>query len=166
MPAIGAFIRSTIIVLMMSAVSGCDEPAPSDRVPDDQIRSVRQLHDSLALPPSATNVWNFENRFQDAIQLLRFDASLQDARHFARTVLRRDPVPGQPRAGIIGSSTDREWWLSSYPPGGEGGRFDELGGGTTLILQPMGDRARIWLVSSDTCIRPRSCLRWNSKNRD
>lgn len=152
-------------VLIALAASGCADEDALAKVPADEIQSVWHLNTGLPLPASASNVWNFENKFLDAIQLLRFDASVTDARRFARAVLHKDPVPGQPPLFMMGDRR-RSWWIQRYPAGGEGGRFEEVARATTsLILLPVGDRARVWVVSFDTCSRPHACLSWRSTSR-
>lgn len=155
-----------LILVVVPFALGCGACSErSDQVPPAEIQNIRHLSTGLPLPQSASNVWHFENKFQDAIQLLRFDASLADARRFARAVLRGNPVRGQPPIGRM--AADYDWWIRAYPPGGEGGEFQDYPyGEVVLILQPTGDRARIWVLTGDNCDRPQACTWWLPGNRD
>lgn len=117
------------------------------QIPPDQIAAVRLLESDIRLPPSASEVWVYESRFQDADQLLRFDSSLDDARSFSRAVLERPAMPGEdPHFTYLGQG--RDWWIREYPAGAEGGVVNRPGAHRKLVLVPMGGRARIWLSIS------------------
>lgn len=127
-----------------------------DRVPLEQIQNVRHLSTGLPLPPSATDVWNLDVRFQDAQQLLRFDAAPAEARRFVRAVLRRDPVPGEPGSRI--AFLRDHWWLHSYPAGGEGGHYEDGHAIVDVVMAPVDGRMRVWVFSGDDCEELYACV--------
>jgi hypothetical protein len=99
------------------------------------------------LPPHATEVYVDERSFLDSYQMLRFDAPMEEARTFATAVLGRPAAVGEDPY-FTGFGAHHEWWLREYPPNGEGGRAQAPGRIVKLVLQPIGDRARIWMVIS------------------
>ena len=153
------YARLMAAPMLILCCAGCD--ADYDQVPLEQFQNVRHLSTGLPLPPSASNVWNNEHKFQDATQRLRFDASIADARRFARAILRREPVAGEPELYNMWANGELDWWIDAYPPAGVGGRLNDYPNGSTfLVLQPMGDRARVWIATWDNCDRPQSCISW------
>lgn len=138
---------SKMLLAVVALSAGCGgNIANQGQVPLNEVASVRLLHSEVALPASAANVWINEQTFQDSYQMLRFDASEADARAFVRSVLGRDTIRGEdPHFGEFGRGHD--WWLRDYPADAEGGSSRERHPAVKVVLLPMGDRARIWMLS-------------------
>ena len=149
-------VRAWIILAFLLGFSACGDDAPRGDdeargalVAQDQVRSIRVLGVQTGLPPSARQVWLYENSWLDAIQMLRFDASLSDARTFARSVLGRETLAGEdPRLHNIGR--EYPWWIRGYPKGAEGGSRNENGLLIDVVLVPNGDQARVWILVSQS----------------
>jgi hypothetical protein len=98
----------------------------------------------LALPKSARNVWVWDAAFLDQMQLVRFDANLIEARAFAAAALGHPPMPGSdPLFEHHGRKL--KFWLRQYPQNGEGGKNDASSPYVELVLQPVGQSARVWV---------------------
>lgn len=135
-----------MVVAAMLAVSCAEASVPDAPLPPDEVAKVRVAVSGARLPQSASDVRLYEARFLDGIQMLRFDASLADARSFARSALGRDAVPGEdPQNLYVGA--EQEWWLDSFPEGAEGGAKRDNAGSVEIVLLPRGERATIWMMA-------------------
>ena len=138
------------VIFALNLLSGCANKADSGvQIPKERVASVDLVDLTAKLPRSATNVWLYEARFQDGIQLVRFDASLDEAREFSRNVLGQAALPGfDPHFEYLGHN--RRWWLSSFPLGAEGGESTVEDTRIRLVLRPNRGRARVWLAINST----------------
>lgn len=109
-----------------------------------QAARVRVLDTDLPLPPTASNVWLHEVEFLDAIQMVRFDAPIVEARTFARRALGHEPVTaaGPSLRGL----SNRDWWLDGMPTVGDGGSSENVSRSVRIVLVPRGANARVWLA--------------------
>ncbi len=139
-------LKRSLIVSFLVGVAACaGSPDSRDQVPPNAISTIRVAESGLPLPHSAENVWQYEARFQDGIQLLRFDAPLSDARSFAFALFRKNPVPGEdPNLRSVG--TNREWWLREFPAHAAGASDQRDGIRRLIVILPRGRRARVWLA--------------------
>jgi hypothetical protein len=145
-------MRRFVVLKVTLALIACScSPAPDDgRVDAAAVRQIQLLNPSAPLPPSASNVWFVEKHFLDTYQMVRFDASLADARAFARNLLDgRSPVRGHdPRLQYFG--TDLEWWLRDFPANAEGGAKHDGHLRAQVVIVPDNERATVWaLMFSD-----------------
>jgi hypothetical protein len=143
MRAVGTWIG---LALLLGCRAGVDQDPRGAPVAQDQVRNIRVLGLETGLPPSATQVWLLERHWLDSIQMLRFDASLADARAFTSSVLGRETVAGEnPHLHVF---KGYPWWLHNYPKGAEGGSRNEPGHTVDLVLVPKGERATVWILVS------------------
>lgn len=139
--------KTRIFAFCLLLCTSCEEER-SGPLPAAEVAKVRVLDTDLPLPPGASNVWLRQAAFLDAIQMVRFDAPISEARAFARRVLGRDAVAGE-GFGPRGTSGP-DWWLDGLPDHGEGGSIRDTSRSVRLALAPRGANARVWLwVSAD-----------------
>jgi hypothetical protein len=110
----------------------------------EEIRTIRIVDTDIRLPASASNVWLHELSFQDAVQMIRFDARINEARAFSRQVLGRAPAPGA-APNVLRDIIPAEWWAEGMPAHGEGGVTADSSRRVELFLAPRNPTARVWV---------------------
>lgn len=139
-------IRLGLLGALALTSSACiEEDIAGSKVAAGQEYKIRFIKEGLLLPRSAKDVWIFEKSFLDDMQLVRFDADLDEARTFATRALGRPPVPGE-NPHFEHLRRGREWWMGDFPEGAEGGINDAARPAVKLALQPNGRSARVWLL--------------------
>jgi hypothetical protein len=140
---IGRSLTAAFLVVAALGVLGCSLEEKDATHRDGE--RVAILDSGIVVPPSATNIRVYEASFLDAVQLIRFDAPLAEAREFARTLLKGNIAPRQIERSFFYASSSRDWWIRDAPPEFEGGRWEASGRRIQLLLVPQGEKATIWL---------------------
>jgi hypothetical protein len=143
-------------LILPMALWACSEPLQlgeqSDRrLTPAEAHALVLLGSAQHLPTSAAKVRLYRNEFQDRFEFLAFDAPRQDAIAFATRLAGIPPAAG---AGgySFGLSLRPCWWPDIYPLSGFGTnvRHGSSGIAHDIVIEPMGDQARVWLLSTQT----------------
>jgi hypothetical protein len=156
-------------------VAGCDDVLevchscltgdPAQLVAADQLSKISLVYSGKRLPASAINIYYHERCGIDCQQWVRFDAPIADARAFAQSLLVR-PLLTTPASGqsgeqptLAGGEMARmPWWPMQFPSETErgentindGGHKTGKGQPLSIILQPDGPNATVWIAAYST----------------
>jgi hypothetical protein len=137
--------RWAVAAASLSVCCSCSGDDASNRqLYANEVAQLRVVDTNMALPSSSTNVWRHELSFQDAVQYVRFDAEITEAREFAGRALSHPLRAG--KDPHVDGELSRHWWLQRFPPNGEGGSAGDFSRSVRIVLEPRGHQARVWLA--------------------
>lgn len=136
----------------------CPKGNPALAVPRSEVAKITMVYSGQRLPPSATNVYYYEQCGIDCQQWFRFDAPNAAARAFTDSLLlaplAKAKLPQDNQ--FLPPSKPMPWWPIRFPDGVETSTNDindanykdgTKGKPMTIILQPGSPNARVWMYA-------------------
>jgi hypothetical protein len=113
---------------------------------DEQARRLPLVIPGKKLPGSVHSAWVSEDKWMEHTQTISFEASLVDARTFARTILQDRVVVGGDSGVLV--HAEQDGWTDAKSASVETGSGFPDGYRVEVAVVPAGEDSRVWLYIS------------------
>ncbi len=110
---------------------------------DSEARDLPLVARGKKLPPSVHWAWVYEDWYMEHTQTITFEASLSDARAFAKDIVQDKVVVGGDST-VLGDAGRHGWKYAQNPLVETGSGFPG-GYWVQVAVAPVGEKARVWL---------------------
>lgn len=132
-------------VCLSGALGGCTV-VRNRYLLDSEARELPLVARGKKLPPSVHWAWVYEDWYMEHTQRITFEASLTDARAFAKDIVQDKVVVGG--ASTVLGDAERAGWKYARDPLVETGSGFPGGYWVQVAVAPVGEKAHVWLYLS------------------
>eukprot|EP01035_Chromulina_nebulosa_P002295 gene2295-3094_t len=129
-------------VCLSGALGGCTV-VRNRYLLDSEARELPLVARGKKLPPSVHWAWVYEDWYMEHTQTITFEASLSDARAFAKDIVQDKVVVGGDAVVLVAAESDG--WKYAKSSLVETGSGFPGGYWVQVAVVPVGEKARIWL---------------------